>query len=215
MKLGSIVTVLLLSVALAGCHSGPPDRKAVEEYEQAVEFFKAGNLTEARAAANRAVARDPQHIQARWLLATIWLKLDDPASAIYELQVIVRQAPDKAKAVLAGNRIGEILVRADDYEDARRWFEACLELLPDYEPSLINLGVMDLEEGWLERSEERLSRAVELTPRHANARVQYARVLGALGREDEAREQLRIALDCPDLEDAVRLKIRDYLATGG
>lgn len=42
-----------------------------------------------------------------------------------------------------------------------------------------------------------IERGVAAAPRQVNLRVEYARVLFGLGRDEEAREQVRVALDLP------------------
>lgn len=123
-------------------------------------------------------------------------------------------APDSPDALMQYARArGElarrtgVLQNLDVAPELRRAFERVLELRPDDPDALVALGMWHLElvqagVGWLYggRRDQVLplvSRGVEAAPERVNLRVEYALALHALGQEEEAREQLRLALELP------------------
>jgi tetratricopeptide (TPR) repeat protein len=177
--------------------------------EEAVALFRAGDLDGAEAAARSLIEDDPEAIRPRWLLASIHESRGEWGPALQELREITSLHPDYLDA---GNRMGEILIRNGRRNDAAVCFSACLDADPDYVPALVNLGAMAIEEGRNEDALSWLDRAVDAVPDHANARLQRARALLALEREEEAREEVRAALGCPDLRPDQREAAEKFLA---
>lgn len=123
----------------------------------------------------------------------------DPSSA----QAVVQQARSRGEIA----RRSGVLRNLDVAPQLRELFDRALALDPDDADALVGLAMWHLElvergVAWLyggSRNEvlPLLERGVVAAPEQVNLRVEYATALRALGHEDAAREQLRIALALP------------------
>lgn len=138
-----------------------------------------------------------------------WLELAwAAANAATELE------PDSPDALLQLARArGELARRSgvlqnlDVAPGLRHIFDRVLELRPEDPDALVALGMWHLElvqagVGWLYggRRDQVLplvARGVEAAPEQVNLRVEYAVALHALGRPEDAIDQLRLALEMP------------------
>lgn len=123
----------------------------------------------------------------------------DPTSA----PAVVQQA--RARGEIA--RRSGVLRNLDVAPQLRDLFDRALELDPDDADALVGLAMWHLElvergVAWLYGGDRSailplLERGVAAAPEQLNLRVEYATALRALGQEDAAREQLRLALALP------------------
>lgn len=108
-----IVLGAIVLLATAGCdhgifHSVPEAKKEAEQrwnttraqmlYGVAKEHFKVGQLTQAAAKAHQAVGMDDKHIDARILLAKVFIEQGEHAAAQRELTTALEQAPESSEA---------------------------------------------------------------------------------------------------------------------
>jgi tetratricopeptide (TPR) repeat protein len=91
------------------------------------------------------------------------------------------------------NKRGVALVNLHRAEEARRAFEAALEIKPRYAPALVNIGNLHLESGEIEAAVAQYQAAIaadeKYAPAHHNLAVAYKR----LGRTADSVRELRRA----------------------
>ena len=98
-----------------------------------------------------------------------------------------------AQRAAVTNKRGVALVSLQRPGDARRAFEASLEIKPRYAPALVNIGNLHLESGELEAAVAQYQAAIaadeKYAPAHHNLAVAYKR----LGRTADSVRELRRA----------------------
>ncbi|MHC4472496.1 MAG: tetratricopeptide repeat protein [Planctomycetota bacterium] len=198
--------LVLISLLASACTSTP----GLEEYEEATRLYKAGKRDEAVEAARLSLDENPNAIPSRWLIATIYEEQGKWREAVQELQEVLKTLP---QFIHAGNRIGEILVRHGLRAKAKEYFEACLEQDENYFPARMNLGMMAYQGGDTDVAIFHLDRATKAHPGIAQAHLHLANVLHSVGREDEARAQVKAALECEDLRPEDRQRIEKLLSS--
>lgn len=217
-SLGMALIWVLLAGAVAGAqpvpYQGLPGGVAWVEgefaaaYEEAVEFDSAAaQLLASRAASDQAV-----YLEAEAAAALQWLdRAEAAARRALELEPSGPQAAVATMALARAKGEGGLhrgaLANARLPGELRELFERTLELEPGNADALVayaawHYALTEIGAGWLfgaDRSQvlPLIERGVAAAPRQVNLRVEYARVLFGLGRDEEAREQVRVALDLP------------------
>jgi tetratricopeptide (TPR) repeat protein len=91
--------------------------------------------------------------------------------------------------------LGNILLRLDHAEQARRAYEDAVRLDPGLAEAHSNLGLIAANDRDFEAAESHFRRAIALDPGLVVARYNLAQVLALLGRPEEARAELRTVLE--------------------
>lgn len=177
-------------------------------YQEAVQVdTAAAQLLASRAAADQAVYLEVESAAAR-----SWL--DRAEAAARRSLELEPSGPLAATATMAVARAkGESGLHRGALSNARlpgelrALFEQTLELDPDNADALVahaawHFALTELGVGWLYGADRAkvlplLERGVAAAPRQLNLRVEYARVLFALDRDADGREQVEIALALP------------------
>ena len=168
----------------------------------------AAQLLASRAAADQAVYHSSDDTAAlrRWLglaEAAAQRALELEPAGPYAVSAHLAWARARGEAARHAGLLDNLTVASE----LRRAFEAALVLRPDAADVLVAYGMWHLElsergVGWLYggRRDQVLplvERGVSLEPERIDLRVEYALALQSLGMEEEAKEQLRIALALP------------------
>jgi protein O-GlcNAc transferase len=129
----------------------------------------------AEAAVKQALTLNPDHVEARTLLAWIDSEIHgDFDSAIEEYSKAVKLRPDLAETY---NNLGVAQKRKGQLERAAGNFSRALERRPDYSPALSNRGWVFVEqEKWPEARKD-FERALAIDPENQGALQGLARVL--------------------------------------
>ena len=129
----------------------------------------------AEAAVKRALTLNPDHVEARTLLAWIDSEIHgDFDAAIEEYSKAVKLRPDLAETY---NNLGVAQKRKGQLENAAGNFNRALERRPDYSPALSNRGWVFVEQQkWLEARKD-FERALTIEPEDQGALQGLARVL--------------------------------------
>jgi tetratricopeptide (TPR) repeat protein len=93
------------------------------------------------------------------------------------------------------NNLGDALLKAGRYEEARVQFERALSLDPNYPDALNNLGTVYNHEGHQLEAIQLITAAIRLQPDHRQARFNLAVIYYENGMIAEAAEQFRIIID--------------------
>ncbi|NGO38574.1 tetratricopeptide repeat protein [Limisphaera ngatamarikiensis] len=143
-----------------------------------------GRLDQARFALERAVAWDPSSIPPRVALATVASALDDPHTAVEQLETASRLAPTNADVLFL---LALALHETGNLPRARESLEQTVQLDPKHAGAWYNLGLARAALGDLQPALDALGTAETLEP--DNPRIPFARatVLARLQRWEETR----------------------------
>jgi tetratricopeptide (TPR) repeat protein len=146
------------------------------------------------------VFRDEDTAEARLLIGSILLLMDDGPGAIKELERALQLNP---KLPTLHAWYGRALMRMGDSEKAQAAYQSELADNPnDFDANLF-MGTLLRQDKQFEESLRYLSRAVQLRPREQYAHYHLSAVLAALGRPDEARPLLEgVVKEYPDFVEA-------------
>lgn len=154
------------------------------------------------------VFRDENSAEARLLIGSLLLLMDDGQGAIKELERAIQLNP-KLPALHAW--YGRALMRMGDSEKAKTEFRNELADNPNDFDANLYLGVLLRQDKMFEEAFGYLSRAVQLRPREQYARYHLGAVLAALGKPDEARPLLEgVVKEFPDFAEARALLASVY-----
>jgi tetratricopeptide (TPR) repeat protein len=123
-------------------------------------------------------------------------------------QAIALATDDGDRALFHRNR-ADSWIEIGDHDEAEADCQQALALAPEHPYSHGRQGEVDLAQGRFDTAEERFQRALELGEQHI-WHIGLSAALAGLGRAEEARAQLELALedaDADDLED-VREKLQ-------
>ena len=130
----------------------------------------------------RALALDPDHFDARFYLA-IALGQEAPGESVAHFEALLKRKPDdrllRHYLATAHRALGHAV-------EARRLLEETLGHHPDELAALLELGLLDLDEGKVAAAEPRLRRALELAPNLPETNIAMSRCQQLAGRPDEA-----------------------------
>jgi len=174
-----------------------------------------GSLPEARAAFTRALEERPGYPQAHLNIGITWFRAGNLAAAAAAFGEELRFHPDSEKAMY---NLGVVSRDTGNDADAIRWLRRALAVKPWFGEARTTLAALLVRQGTAEVNRGRLpaalalfGEAVELDGSRPAYRYNFALALGQSGREDEALEQLRMALETdPGFEPA-----RQMLAARG
>ncbi|HWW73920.1 MAG TPA: tetratricopeptide repeat protein [Pyrinomonadaceae bacterium] len=154
------------------------------------------------------VFRDEDSAEARLLMGSILLLMDDGQGAIKELERAIALNP-KLPSVHAWH--GRALMRMGDSEKAKAAFKVELaDNQNDFDANLY-MGVLLRQDKQFDEAFAFLSRASQLRPKEQYARYHLGAVLAALGKPDEARPLLEgVAKEHPDFVEARALLASVY-----
>jgi Tfp pilus assembly protein PilF len=175
----------------------------------------AGQYEGAAVSLEKARAATPHDADVLLMLAGNLAALDRSESALQILREVLQVHPYKVNAI---SNMGYCHLKLREYAEARRWFEAALEILPDSPELHTNLGTTHAEQGDHDLAIEAYLEAVELaetTPflpgvrietRRLQPRLLLAREYVARGRFVEAIAQYETILERePEMTDVRRL----------
>ena len=108
--------------------------KAEDAYLDAIGLMENGDVEKALEMANTAVEKDPEHIDAWWLIADLSLPKNTPpdlkqaSRALSACKKVVAINPERVDAWVRGGRL--IADELGMYEDALAWWQKCREHVP-------------------------------------------------------------------------------------
>jgi protein O-GlcNAc transferase len=162
--------------------SGAPQVQAVH-LDQARALKQQGQLAEALAICRRALALQPDDLEASLLLAEICVLQGDRAQAVALYSRIIELEPDQA---LAYYKRGNLLKDRAELESALADYDRAIALNPNYAHALCNRGVVLSGLNRPEAALESYDRAVAAAPDDALAFFNRAEVLRELRHWEEA-----------------------------
>ena len=154
-----------------------------------------GNYDQAANYLTRAVAADPDNLEARYYLGRVWFTLNRFAEAIKEFRAVLQRDPQHVKAQ---NNLGQALEGQNDTAGALAAYRRAVELdsrsQKPGELPLLNLGALLLQKNEITEAISILTRAVAVNPASAQARFQLARAYLRQERLADAERELEAAV---------------------
>lgn len=202
----STESVELLQNMIKGRPQDSTDDAAVYQLLSGI-FLQHGKLKEAEAAANKAIALNPDDVEGTFRLCAVLEKTGKHELAERELREILRQYPDNATAL---NNLGYLLLeKSTRYQEGLRLIEQAIAIEPINGNFLDSLGWAHYKLGNAEKAFEFLQKAAAYAIRSTTVHEHLGDVLLALGRNNEARVQWEKALDYSIEDDEIaRLKVK-------
>ncbi len=130
--------------------------------------------------------------------------LHDAPRATSEFQAVVRLDPDNPLGLAMLGRMYSF--DPSKLNVSKELLERSLTIKPDNEEALFDLARVHAQLGDYEKSLDGFRRLLEQEKKFAMYRTELARILIAMGKKDEARKSLEIAVMlAPDFEPAKKL----------
>ncbi|MEQ8196019.1 MAG: tetratricopeptide repeat protein, partial [Rhodospirillales bacterium] len=163
--------------------------------QQAFEHFRAGRLTETRNACATILGRDPEHFEARQLLAMACFHAGDKAEALAHFEAGAALRPGNAEAQYF---LGNALADRNRLEDAAACYRRAVDIDPAFADAFTNLGGVLQMLGRVEDAVACYEKSLALNPAAVNAISNLAIALQAQNRLEEAIAQYRRAIELDD-----------------
>jgi tetratricopeptide (TPR) repeat protein len=190
---GALVVVLLLGVE----RGARADEPVAVLFERGRLAYEAGRLVEAKVALEAVAARDPRHVDARYILGLVYLRGERYEQAASWLRAAIAIAPGEAKLHYS---LGLALAERGDRAAALEAQGRATALAPRFAPAHYEIAVLHAEGGEDGAAESALARAIAADARHGKAHLKLGIVLL---RRDAAADAARA------LEAAARLLPED------
>ncbi len=155
-----------------------------------VAFYHAGRYREALYDFNRALELDPRNPKTWQLRGALYTRVGQDERALADLSRALELEPGYAEAL--GPRC-VVLMRMQRLDEALADCTLALELKPDEVDNSISLGMVRALRGETDPAERHYRRALQIDPASAVAHYQYGVMLRALGKTEEALQQLSAA----------------------
>ncbi len=167
-----------------------PDR-AAGWYELGLVLAEKGDRAGARAALERSLSIDDDHVEAHMAMAGLALSAGDPPSAEKSMRTAVRIQPESA---LVRSRFGDLLAAKGDAPAAMTEFTEAIRLQPELAPAHYGMALVLARQRRFAEAEREALLAVKFDPSHAGAFQVLGALLAGRGRKEEAIAAYRNAL---------------------
>jgi tetratricopeptide (TPR) repeat protein len=186
-------------------HKVPP--AALKSFQKGEKAAKKGDLEQARACFEDAVARDPEFADAHNELGGVDAGLNHLEAAAAQFQKAIDLVPEHRQAL---PNLGIVLAKMDHLHEAGQVARRALQVVPgDSRMHYIVAASLVNEHGNLDEILAHLDRAAKDIP---SAQINAADLLAQQGRLDEAIHRLEGYLDRAAPGDALRPKVEARLA---
>ncbi|MBT6046551.1 MAG: tetratricopeptide repeat protein [Candidatus Scalindua sp.] len=152
-------------------------------FQQAFKYHQAGDLTNAAALYLKTLKQHPDHVEATFLIGTLYLQTEDLGAAGIFLRKAISLKSDHAPAY---NNLGTVLKGQGALKEAVGNYKRSLIYKPDYAMAHSNLGNALKEQGRFDEAEVSCRQAILLKPDYADAYNNLGSVLQKQNRHEEA-----------------------------
>ena len=190
------------------------------EYHQylAWAYLEQGNLGAALATINKALERDPNLGDARWILGRIQLRTGAVKDALGSFQQTLKLKPGRVEALA---NMGDAYDQLRDVTGAIRSYQEAVKQMPENGEWWYRLGMLHLDKGSRDEARVTLAEAVlrgdrliEKPSWLADAHRHYGDVLREGGRGGEALENYRVFLEIASASHPDRAEIERIVRSG-
>jgi len=164
------------------------------DLERARGLQQQGEVDRAAAIYQQILAEQPDHREARHLLAVADIQRRDPVSAIDRLEALIAEAPDEARY---HNNLGNAYLQVGDQTAAVGAFDKAAELAPDNADFCANAATVHMALGQTDEAERGFVAALRLDGEHFHSRHNLGSLLATADRPAEALEHLERAAAHP------------------
>jgi len=174
------------------------------DLERARGLQQQGDVDRAAAIYQQILAEQPDHPEARHLLAVADIQRQDPVSAIDRLEALVADVPGDARYQ---NNLGNAYLQIGDQAAAVAAFDKAAELAPENVDFRANAATAHVALGEGDRAERDFKAALELEPDHFHSLHNLGSLLAKRGRPTEALSYLERAAAHPACLDETRVSL--------
>jgi tetratricopeptide (TPR) repeat protein len=156
-----------------------------------VRLQQAGDLENAASSFRRAIAIEPDNVDALRMLGVVSAALGNAAESLRSARQAVRFAPQSHEA---WNNMGSVLSEFEFHEEALEAFRHAANLSPECSATQTNLANALTMNGDIKGAERAFKKALALTPEDATSLLGLGHVYKTLGKENEAVSAYRAAI---------------------
>ena len=174
-------------------------RVSANDYEQCQKYFKKGlnkqkerDFASAESFYKRALRYDPMHLDANYLLGTLYAERGELANA---LKFLLQAAEINPRSHMIQNNLGNIYQLSGQFDKAIVCYQRALKLEPNMPELHNNLGSIYKHHGQFVEAEACYRRAILLRPDFVEAYSNLGAVLRGQKKFQEAIENYRKALE--------------------
>lgn len=161
-------------------------KELVTNYIQAGKVNKAVELLE-----RKQVGEESEEKQRRDLLVVLaYLQAKDKDNALAKAQALLKKDPDDP---VINNLLGSIMAVMGNTQQALELFKKAVDLRPDYDAALLNLGRLDQQQGRTKRAESYYLKVLQHSPENSIAMALLAQLADKAGNRDQAVQWLQKA----------------------
>lgn len=193
---------------LSGC--GSPEERAADYLARAQKLYDEGNYEKAKLEAKNAAQVAPRNAEARYMLALLAKKDEDPRAMLGHLQMAVDADPNMWKARV---ELGNLYYAARAYEEAAKQAEAALNLAPDDPGVHVLQGSLLLQRGDRDGAMREVESALTRDAKNARA-IALKASIQARDDTDAALATLEAAIPQVPADDAKVLREIKLLLLG-
>ncbi|QEG01405.1 TPR repeat-containing protein YrrB [Stieleria maiorica] len=158
----------------------------------AVSLHQGGHFSEAEELYQRALERDPNHIDALHFLGVLRHQQGDSEEAV---RLIRRALLGNPAYHGARNNLGNVLKESERFDEAEAEYRRVIQAAPGHADAHNNLGAVLRALKRTDEAIESFRRAIEAQPRHADAHLNLGNALKASGQREESLTAFRTAVE--------------------
>ena len=156
----------------------------------------------------QAFVKDSTQARAGIVMATLYLKREQPKKALEMMDAVVRRDPKNVDAI---NLQGIARVSAGDRAGGRAAYEKALALDPKFYAARLNIARLDIAEGKSDAARAGLTELLNINPKDGDPMIEFARLEEQVGRPGEAIKWLETAMTIPNRRTAAGVYLSGLL----
>jgi tetratricopeptide (TPR) repeat protein len=161
---------------------------AVAVMQRGLALAAAGDISGAIIAQSKALAIDPELVQAHINLMELYGRIGDYSKALQEYQAAVKINPNRADCYY---NYGVLEFKQRNYQEALQGFRHALQINPHYAEAHNNLAYVLAAQGHLNEALEEFQKAVADRPDYRLARFHIGQIYVSQGRYSEAIQEFQ------------------------
>ncbi|WP_182870396.1 tetratricopeptide repeat protein [Rhodopirellula sp. JC639] len=172
--------------------TSPQSPPVADVVSLAVSLHQGGHLNEAEELYQRALERDPDHVDAQHFLGVLRHQRGDSEQAV---RLIRRALLGNPAYHGARNNLGNVLKESERFDEAEAEYRCVIQAAPDHADAHNNLGAVLRALKRTDEAIESFRHAIQVQPRHADAHLNLGNALKASGQREESLTALRTAVE--------------------